>query len=559
MPPKEERIPDYFTLDTLVIGLLIVLPPHKGDILIDNGTSFQRLVPGADGLFLSTDSTQPLGLKWAAASGPAGPTGPQGGMGLQGEPGEEGEAGAPGPPGPTGATGASGEIGPIAFMEGEPGDDGLQGPPGPQGLTGATGNTGDVGPQGSVGPIAFLEGDSGEEGPIGPPGVEGPVGPTGPTGPEGPIADPVTMETLKRKLQDLVDLFAFLVELVEEPKSSSVFTTPAIEQMKVGDYYNIKPVLLNGTLKFVGYDGNDLSPTNIGYLMGKDSSGNPELMKFTSSPFFRDSTATSQFTGTGTTSLGTTAGVAWGNDLPIIFGGASDGTTPVLFFSRVPAKSTGASSNIGYQSNAPSSSNQKNVIAMSAADVTVSHANLPITWFSSCRAQKTAGDDWTWTTFDIKDGLFEGGICYNYGSRAYSFPAGQNGAASTTFIFPNSGTSPVFGANTAKYRIGLDGLCLYALFLNTDGGTDGVGAVDLEVVFPFVTSTEAGIERYSNLFRILTPTYTQLCAAYTQNGLAHGFFVDRNSSATTVNPVQLGDFTNGNRQIQGSLLFLVDF
>ncbi len=47
------------------LAQILGIPQNKGDILVFDGGSYQRISPGADGLVLTADSTQGVGLRYA--------------------------------------------------------------------------------------------------------------------------------------------------------------------------------------------------------------------------------------------------------------------------------------------------------------------------------------------------------------------------------------------------------------------------------------------------------------------------------------------------------------
>ena len=74
-----------FHADNLVCNFINGAPPltspatTKGDLLVDDGTALQRLGVGANAFVLTADSTQALGVKWAAV--PAGFSNPMTALG----------------------------------------------------------------------------------------------------------------------------------------------------------------------------------------------------------------------------------------------------------------------------------------------------------------------------------------------------------------------------------------------------------------------------------------------------------------------------------------------
>lgn len=260
----------------------------------------------------------------------------------------------------------------------------------------------------------------------------------------------------------------------------------SIQNMPIGTVINGKLSLAAGLLKIVGDNGSDLSSSNPMYIVAANSTGGKTVLTYTTSPSFSDSTAgDSDFVGTGTWSWGTTAAVAWANDMPILLQAGTDGTTPHVFMCRGPVLTTGASTNIGYQDNAASSASQNNVGAMTATNVSSTHANQVLTPIGAFRAQKNSSDNWTFTALGNGDGL---NVFYNFGSREYDVPLGQNGATSGKYGKNNGGTFPTFTAqNIFKYKLTLAGGLIFDQRLrNTSGGTLGAGAVDTIVCMPLI-------------------------------------------------------------------------
>lgn len=267
---------------------------------------------------------------------------------------------------------------------------------------------------------------------------------------------------------------------------------------------NLSLSLSGGTLtvQCIGTSGTaaTCSTSNPGWVtIGHTTAGQRKTYKITSSITFDDDSAgDSDFQGTGTCSWGTTAAVAWANTLPILIGVMSDGTTPVLVLARGPVLTSGASTNIGYKDVCPSSASQNNVIALTATNVTSSHANQPITWLGAVRATKSSSDDWTFAALDGGDGI---GILYNFGTRDFDMPTGQMGTVSGRYFFVSGGTAPTYTAlNLFKYRISPEGMLHVTIqFHNTAGGTAGAGTN------PLAMGTPLAYAKYSSLGTGVTP------------------------------------------------------
>lgn len=290
------------------------------------------------------------------------------------------------------------------------------------------------------------------------------------------------------------------------PDMGTAYDVFPIERAPIGTVVNGAFSYSAGTFSVVGADGNALSASNKLKAVVKKSTGAPLVVTFTSSPSFQDDAhaSDSDFVGTGTMSWGTTAAVAWGSDMPFLLGictADDSGTTPVMVIARGPVATTGASTNIGYHDNAPSSASQNNVFALTASDVTVSHANRPITWIGSFRMTKSASDDWTVTALDYGDGINN---FYNFGTREYDMPTGQNGATSGKFFANNGGTAPTYTAiNVYKYSISMDGqVFVRCRFRNTAGGTPGAGAVSAQLILPTLVSNISNDSSFGHAYML---------------------------------------------------------
>lgn len=254
---------------------------------------------------------------------------------------------------------------------------------------------------------------------------------------------------------------------------------------RIGDTNNLTLSLASGILK-IQCGNADCSTSNPGWVtLPSNTAGQMVTYKITSSPQFGDATAgDSDFVGTGTCSWGTTASVAWGDAMPILLGAFHDGTTVVFGMARGPVFTTGASTNIGYQDNCPSSADQKNIIAMTSSNVTSSHANKAFFPIGAVRATKNASDNYTFSALDDGDGIQ---IFYNFGNRDFDMPTGQNGATSGKYGKDNGGTFPTFTAdNFYKYKPQMNGdVRISTKLSNTSGGTTGAVAVTTLVPAPY--------------------------------------------------------------------------
>ncbi|KKK90896.1 hypothetical protein LCGC14_2718420, partial [marine sediment metagenome] len=96
----------------------------------------------------------------------------------------------------------------------------------------------------------------------------------------------------------------------------------------------------------------------------------------------------------------------------------------------------------------------------------------------------SAADDWTIVT-DASGS--EIGIDQDpFFGYWYTMPLAQMGAAASTHMKDNTGTAPVFTSNFYRYMIGRDGYVDCEIYLDADGGTDGIGAVTAQIALPYL-------------------------------------------------------------------------
>ncbi len=318
--------------------------------------------------------------------------------------------------------------------------------------------------------------------------------------------------------------------------------------------YNMRLSYSSGTFKVVGHDGNDLSATNRGIVIAHNNSGTGfNVCEFTSSPSFQDDAhaGDSDFVGTGTMSWGTTAATAWSPAMPFLLGVCTDGTTPIMVIARGPVGDTGASSNIGYWDNAPSAASQNNVFALTATNVTVTHASQKITWIGSFRMVKSAADDWTVQALDKNDGIQN---FYNYGKRRHTMAQGQNGAAASRFMLANGGTTPQWSTMFYEYILDFNtGFCTIAFRFDGDGGTDGAGAVNALVATPF--TNQATSNSYAGTGYAKWAATNEQNVTINPDNLVSNTAIAKNTSATARVLFTNADFSAGARTLEGSVTY----
>jgi len=250
-------------------------------------------------------------------------------------------------------------------------------------------------------------------------------------------------------------------------------------------FWNLSFTHSAGTLTLAGADGTALSATNPGYVVmpSNATEGRMVLHSITAN----DTLTVSDLTGN---TFGTTAAIAWGNDLPLYVGFMADSSDANLepIISRLPhiGVSPASSANIGDPS-AANADQEYSVFAWN--DITEgNYQDMQVGLIGSLRATKAVTTDaWTLTALDAKDGVGR----FN-DNRMFEYPLNQNGAAAGTYIPANGGTAPIFTTNEYQYSISRDGLCTAQSLQSGDGGTDGAGAVVAFLTLPYRTDNTTG-------------------------------------------------------------------
>ncbi len=323
-------------------------------------------------------------------------------------------------------------------------------------------------------------------------------------------------------------------------------------------YHNLDITLAANVLSVTGFGGTALSSTNPAFVnIPSATAGLTVSLRVTAAQTLQDA-------GHGTPQVlgrwGTTASVAWGSAMPIFIGAVqdqTDSTTARFFLTRDPTlKTTPASTNnIGIGGTAPVTSNQSNIVLFGTAANT-SYDSKPCIILGSLRAtldNSVGGSATIGALVAGRDGfgLFQSGY-------RFVMPSGQNGAASGAYLNTNGGTAPVFGTNQYVYEINTDGRCVVETFFNSDGGTDGAGAVAAQLALPY-TIPAAGELSQTNQFLGYTTGATTLTGAQTLVGIltANTSYVTLQylDAAALWTSITLAMYSNGARTIAAKLTF----
>jgi hypothetical protein len=230
----------------------------------------------------------------------------------------------------------------------------------------------------------------------------------------------------------------------------------------------------------------DLSGSNIAYITFQSDTtpGQSVTIGVTANQDFIDDAGASEIVGN---LFGFTSGVAITVDVPFfIYAVINDAENAVSFMlSREPGrKLSPASANIGTPASAVADV-QSAFFAFNSVTVADYDTN-PCVLVGSIRMRMSASNDWTVQALNNKfDGIgnFQAG-------NTFSMPLGQMGAT-TSAITVNAGTPPVFTTTNTTYRISPEGIVLYSVYLFGDGGTDGSGATNAQIVAPYLLPTTA--------------------------------------------------------------------
>lgn len=294
------------------------------------------------------------------------------------------------------------------------------------------------------------------------------------------------------------------------------------------------------------------STSSPGYVTVRSTTaGAFASLKVTANSSFNDDAhASSDLTNLG---FGITETVHWAEDMPYFLYVANransnidgvDGSS-VFFIARHPCLSTTPSdaNDIGDTGAIPTNDSQNVILIMQ--DVTVAnYVSLPCQLIGSFRMRwSTTTDDWTVQSLGNSDGIGRDALASTF-AKLWTFPAGQNGAASNNYIKSNGGTAPVFTSYFYKYKITPTGDVEVFVDFTADGGTDGAGAVAALLASPTLISTGATISSGNGL---VTSVGTGSDNAIFRPLDGTTDIQMRDNAGTTINN---NDFTNGGREIE---------
>lgn len=330
---------------------------------------------------------------------------------------------------------------------------------------------------------------------------------------------------------------------------------------------NLGISLSAGVLSIVDSTGAAISSTNPGWVCVPSTTAGlyTTLQVTVGGAFNDDSHASSSLTNFG---FGITEAADWAQDVPFFIYAVNransdidgvDGSS-VFCLARNPAMASTPTSpnNIGDFDSNPVTDDQTSILIMDQVTV-ANYTSLPCILIGALRMRwSTTTDDWTVQTLGAKDGIGPEQLQKIF-ATTWTYPTGQNGAASSTHVLANGGTAPLFSTTNYSYLISSDGSVFLQVAVSGDGGTDGVGAVSIQIAVPYASGWG-----YNNVsggnFQVVNPTDGELVAiANIDNGLSYITLSVPQVSGTALqnnlDPVQNGDFTNGGRNILGNFRY----
>ena len=300
-----------------------------------------------------------------------------------------------------------------------------------------------------------------------------------------------------------------------------------------------------GVFSITSADGSALSASNPAFITFQSKSTPGELitLEVTANQSFIDDNGSSEIIGN---LFGWTTGVEITVDVPFfVYAVLNDDEDAVQFMiCRVPGlQFSNNSGNIGTPSN-PIADSQGSFFSFDDITITEWDTN-PCSMIGSLRMRMSASDDWTVQTLDY---LYDGIGAFQE-SNEFEMPLGQLGANAGTITLNNGGTAPVFTTTETTYKLTREGYVFYRLFLNGDGGTDGVGGVGIRIANPFIVT---GASVLTTVF----PSRVTFAGGNPQIAICQGtlpFLSFRLSNAAT--EMTWSQFTNGNRNITATCYY----
>ena len=312
---------------------------------------------------------------------------------------------------------------------------------------------------------------------------------------------------------------------------------------------NLGVTYSGGTFTVTGANGTALSASNPAFVtfQSKANPGRLLTCSVEADQSFIDDAGASEIVGC---LFGFSTGVAITVDVPFFIYAAlaDDGTTVSFALSRVPHHVVVPAVGLLGTPASAIADTQASMFFFDSVTVANYDGN-PCVALGSVRARMSASDDWTIQTLATTDGIGQ-----FQESTLFTVPLGQFGAVASTITLNNGGTAPVFTTTNAEYTISRDGTCIYEYYVDSDGGTDGAGAVTATMTTPYIAE---GTNSFVHLAQMRYAAGTTLIAQgsllTTSNGVTW-----RITGSTKAGAVQWSAFTAGDRRIFGAATYKVD-
>lgn len=294
------------------------------------------------------------------------------------------------------------------------------------------------------------------------------------------------------------------------------------------------------TIVLRGANGSDLSASNPGYVAMQSNTG-----IVTGQTVVYTLTANQTLTLSDMTDclFGTADNVDWPYRMPMYIGIAqsSTNTAPTMFICRTPYKPIMNTEPYLFCPGTVGAGSTSSAFLASAVTL-ANYANTPCCILGSLQVTKANTD--VWTAYELNN--LEGVGRFNQGTWRVAY--GHYGAAASNYFLPNTGTAPLFSTTDYRYRMYPDGHIDSYIYFNGDGGTDGVGAVNAQIVLPMAIAQtgEQNINLLGSGMCVSATGGTQAVSAYAANTPTLFFSL---LEVTNNGVVLNGDFTNGARTI----------
>jgi len=319
--------------------------------------------------------------------------------------------------------------------------------------------------------------------------------------------------------------------------------TPGVENLSIA--YS------GSVLSITGGDGTALSATNPGYvtLQSNGTPGKLVTITVTADQGFIDDTGASEIIGNR---FGLTTGIAWTQDIPFfVYAVSNDAENAVAFvICRCPQVSNSCALAILGAPDDAVANTQGSMFSFENLDETLYDTN-PCLMIGSFRMRMSAADDWTVQALLSQDGIGR----YQEDKEMY-MQTGQMGASANTFLLPNGGTAPIFTENLYTYWVeAASGYVFCQVDITGDGGTDGAGAVSALLALPYVPSLVTNESPACGSLILLDPVNGATLGTLQIGALlGYGFLLGE-----AQNVIQNADYSAGNRAIQGSFRYRINF